>query len=173
MIDMIYHADKKLKDLNISERQEKREIIVKPLVDNFFKWCKEGQLKIAPNSATAKAIKYCINQEQYLRVFLRDGAIPLDNNIAEQAIRPFCVGKKNWKIIDTINGAKASAIVYSLVETAKANELNIYQYLKLLLTEIPKHMEDSDLNFIESLMPWSKELPDICRKKKQEEKKNT
>ena len=80
--------------------------------------------------------------------------------------------KEKLEIIDTVNGAKASAIVYSLVETSKANELNIYQYLKLLLTEIPKHMDDTDLNFIESLMPWSKDLPDVCRKKKQEEKKN-
>lgn len=170
LIDMIYHADKMLKDLKPLERQEKREAIIKPLVDNFFKWCEEGQFKISPNSATANAIKYCLNQEKYLRVFLTDGTIPLDNNSAEQAIRPFCIGKKNWKIIDTVNGANASAIVYSLVETAKANELNIYQYLKLLLTELPKHMDDTSLDFIDKFMPWSEALPDICRKKNTEEK---
>ena len=101
-----------------------------------------------------------------MREFLSDPKIPLDNNPAEQAIRPFCVGKKNWKLIDTINGAKASAILYSIVETAKANDLNIYQYFKHLLTEIPKHMDDTDLGFINSLLPWSKELPDTCRGKK-------
>ena len=103
---------------------------------------------------------------KYLRVFLDDPQIPLDNNLAEQAIRPFCVGKKNWKLIDTVHGAKASAILYSIVETAKANDLNIYQYFKHLLTEIPKHMDDTNLDFLTSLLPWSKELPAECRKKK-------
>ena len=79
--------------------------------------------------------------------------------MAEQAIRPFCVGKKNWKLIDTVHGAHASAILYSIVETAKANDLNIYNYFKHLLTEIPKHMDDTDLSFLASLLPWSKQLP--------------
>ena len=127
--------------------------------------------KVTPSSETAKGIKYCINQEKYLRVFLDDPQIPLDNNLAEQAIRPFCIGKKNWKLIDTVHGAQASAILYSIVETAKANELNIYQYFKYLLTEIPKHMEDTDLDFLENLLPWSKQLPDICREKKNKQVK--
>lgn len=114
----------------------------------------------------ARGINYCLNQEKYLKVFLTDPHIPLDNNPSEQAIRPFCVGKKNWKLIDTIHGAEASAILYSIVETAKANELNIYQYFKHLLTEIPKHMDATKLDFLEDLLPWSKKLPDICRKKK-------
>ena len=63
-----------------------------------------------------------MNQEKYLRVFLEDGDVPLDNNAAEQAIRPFCVGKKNWVMIDTIAGAEASAIIYSIAETAKAKQ---------------------------------------------------
>ena len=98
--------------------------------------------------------------------FLTDPQIPLDNNLAEQAIRPFCIGKKNWKLIDTVHEAKASAILYSIVETAKANELNIYQYFKYLFTDIPKHMDDTDLTFLDSLLPWSKQLPAECRKKK-------
>ena len=100
---------------------------MKPLVDSFFHWCSESLNRVPPSSETAKGIQYCLNQEKYLRVFLSDPQIPLDNNLAEQAIRPFCVGKKNWKLIDTVHGAQASAILYSIVETAKANELNIYQ----------------------------------------------
>ena len=91
--------------------------------------------------------------------------MPLDNNLAEQAIRPFCVGRNNWKLIDTVHGAEASAIIYSIVETAKANELNIYQYLKHLLTEIPQHMDDTDMSFVEELLPWSKTLPEECHKR--------
>ena len=72
----------------------------------------------------------------------------MDNNAAERAIRPFCVGKKNWKLIDTIHGAETSAIIYSIVETCKLNNLNIFYYISHLLTEIPKHMYDRDLDFL-------------------------
>ena len=105
-----------------------------------------------------------MNQEKYLRVFLTDPEVPLDNNPAERAIRPFCVGKKNWILIDTIKGAEASAILYSLAETAKANGLKPYNYFKHLLTEIPKHMDDTELGFLEDLLPWSDKLPKDCRK---------
>lgn len=165
-IQNIYHTDNQLLKLPPSERKKRRKSLVKPLVDNFFDWCRQSIMRVPPSSETAKGINYCLNQEKYLSVFLTDPQIPLDNNLAEQAIRPFCVGKKNWKLIDTVHGAKASAILYSIVETAKANELNIYQYFKYLLTEIPKHVEDTDLSFIDALLPWSKELPDDCRKKK-------
>lgn len=170
-IQNIYHTDNQLLKLPPSERKKRRKKLVKPLVDAFFTWCRDSLGKVAPSSETAKGIKYCINQEKYLRVFLDDPQIPLDNNLAEQAIRPFCVGKKNWKLIDTVHGAQASAIIYSIVETAKANELNIYQYFKHLLTEIPKHMDDTDLDFLENLLPWSIQIPDICRKKKNKQSK--
>ena len=99
---------------------------------------------------------------------LSDGNIPMDNNIAERAIRPFTIGRKNFVIIESENGAKASAILYSLVETAKANQINTYKYLELLLTEIPKHMDDKNLDFIDDLLPWSplvqKQCPSIYKK---------
>lgn len=164
-IKNIYQTDKPLLKLPPSERKKRRKMLVKPLVDAFFRWCEESIDRVTPSSETAEGIRYCINQEKYLRVFLTDPQIPIDNNLAEQAIRPFCVGKKNWKLIDTVSGAEASAMLYSIVETAKANNLNIYQYFRHLLTEIPKHMEDKDLSFIEKLLPWAEELPDICRKK--------
>ena len=89
----------------------------------------------------------------------------MDNNAAERAIRPFCVGKKNWKLIDTIDGAEASAIIYSIVETCKLNNLNIFYYISHLLTEIPKHMDDTNLDFLEDLLPWSEKLPEECKKR--------
>ena len=85
-----------------------------------------------------------------------------DNNFAEQAIRPFTIGRKNFVLIESSNGARASAMLYSLVETAKANSLNVYQYFELLLTEIPKHMNDTDLIFIEELLPWSPGVQEKC-----------
>lgn len=85
--------------------------------------------QVTHNSIIGKALAYSINQEAYLRLFLSDGHIPMDNNYAEQAIRPFTIGRKNFVLIESSNGAKASAILYSLVETAKANGLNTYEYL--------------------------------------------
>ena len=88
----------------------------------------------------------------------------MDNNVAERAIRGFCIGKKNWVMIDTIAGAQSSAIIYSIAETAKANHLKPYDYFEYLLTEIPKHLDDKDTSFCEDLLPWSPALPENCRK---------
>ena len=89
----------------------------------------------------------------------------MDNNYAEQAIRPFTVGRKNFVLMESSNGAKASAMIYSIVETAKANQLNVYQYLELLLTEIPKHMDDNNIRFIDDLLPWSPSIQEKCPSK--------
>lgn len=79
----------------------------------------------------------------------------MDNNYVEQAIQPFTLGRKNFVLIESSNKAKVSAILYSLVETAKANGLNTFEYFNLLLTEIPQHMKDSRLSFLDNLLPWS------------------
>lgn len=99
------------------------------------------------------------------QVFPENGEVPIDNSATERAIRPFTIGCANWHLIDTVHGAQASAIIYSLAETAKANKLKIYEYLKHLLTEIPKHMDKTSLDFLEDLLPWSENLPEECRKK--------
>lgn len=115
---------------------------------------KKNRNKIPPKGKTAEGFSYSLNQEKYLRVFLEDGEVPMDNNFAEQSIRGFCIGKKNWVMIDTIAGAESSAIIYSIAETVKANNLKPYDYFEYLLTEIPKHMEDHDTSFCEDLLPW-------------------
>ena len=166
LIRNIYREENKLADLSPEERLKQREKKVKPLVEAFFAWVKSEYGKGLPKEKTQEALKYCINQEQYLREFLTDGRIPIDNSAAERAIRGFAIGKHNWKLIDTLHGAEASAILYSLVETAKANNLKIYEYLKHLLTEIPEHDDETNLDFLEDLMPWSDSLPEVCRKKR-------
>lgn len=166
-IAAIYKVEGMLKDLTPEERKQQRQLMVKPLVDVFFAWLKEHQSDVLPKSETGKGFTYCLNQEKYLRVFLDDSNVPVDNNAAEGAIRGFCIGKANWHLIDTIDGAKASAIIYSIAETAKANNLKPYNYFEHLLTEIPKHMDDKKLEFLEDLLPWSKDLPESCKKQKQ------
>lgn len=166
MIQAIYDEDNKLKELPPEERLSRRQLTVKPLVEAYFTWCHEHESRISSKNKTGKGIEYSLNQEKYLKVFLDDPYVPLDNNSAEQSIRSFCIGKKNFVMIDTISGAKASAIIYSLVETAKANNLNVYEYMKHLLTVIPNHMDDHNTDFCESLLPWSDSLPEECKKKK-------
>ena len=122
-------------------------------------------------SNTKKALTYALNQERYLRVFLENGDVPMDNNASERAIRGFCIGKKNWEMIDTVNGATSSAIIYSIAETAKANQLKPYEYFEYLLTEIPKHMDDKNSNFLEELLPWSETLPENIRKPQKTDEK--
>ena len=164
-IAAIYKAEEALKDLTAEERYSRRQREVKPLVEAYFAWVHEQDTATILSQKTRDGLNYSINQEKYLRVFLEDGNIPIDNSATERAIRPFTIGRANWHIIDTVHGAEASAVIYSLVETAKANSLKIYEYLKHLLTEIPKHMDDTSMDFLEDLLPWSDKLPEECHKK--------
>jgi len=163
-IGAIYQLDNGLAGLEPAERQHRRQLELKPLVDAYFEWVKKHQAEVLPKSQTGKAFTYSLNQEGYLRVFLEDGEVPLDNNATESTLRGFCIGKHNWRLIDTIQGAKASAIIYSITETAKANGLKVYDYVEHLLTEIPKHENDTDFAFLDDLLPWSPNLPEHCRK---------
>jgi len=172
IIGKIYHEEGKLKTLSPEDRLKQRSEKIAPLVDVLFAYLEKQVQFVAPKSATGKAISYCLNQKKYLKVFLEDGHVPIDNNAAERAIRPFCLGKKNWYVIDTISGAKASAVLYSIAETAKANNLKPYEYFKYLLEEIPKHGEFEDESYMDDLLPWSDSLPDFCRKKTQAETQN-
>lgn len=167
-ISAIYKLDESWKGRSCEYRAEHRRRILKPLVDEYFDWVKE-QVKtcsVPPKSETGEGSSYSIHQEKYLRTFLGDGNIPIDNSACERAIRPFCVGRKNWNVIDTVEGAQASAIAYSIAETAKANHLKPYQYFEYLLTELPKRVtQKKDSSFsLDDLMPWSSELPMSCRK---------
>ena len=164
MIQAIYREEKQLKDLPAGERRNRRQLSVKPMVEAYFTWVRENLPKVPQKSKTWEGFNYSLNQEKYLKVFLDDGEVPMDNNAAEQSIRGFCIGKKNWVMIDTIAGAKSSAIIYSIAETAKANNLKPYDYFEYLLTEIPKHLDDTDRSFLDDLLPWSPSLPENCRK---------
>ena len=161
-IQAIYREEGKLKDLSSDERLKQRQVVIRPLVDAFFAYLKT--IKVSKKDKFGDAVRYALNQEKYLRVFLTDGDVPIDNNASERAIRGFCIGKKNWQMIDTIHGAKSSAIIYSIVETAKANNLKPFDYVQHLLEEMPKHMDDRDCSFLENLLPWSEKLPAGIRK---------
>ncbi|KUO72367.1 MAG: transposase [Desulfosporosinus sp. BRH_c37] len=113
-----------------------------------------------------KAINYSLNQQDYLERYLLDGSISIDNSAAERSIRIFATGRKNWEFCNTPNGAKASAIIYSITESAKANGLKPYEYIVHILETIPKHYTGTSKDFLQDLLPWSDKLPENCKSMK-------
>lgn len=111
-----------------------------------------------PKSAFGKAVTYCLNQWDKLQGYLLDGRLEIDNNRAERAIKPFVIGRKNWLFSNTPRGAKTSAILYSIVETAKENGLKPFNYITYLLERMPS-LDLGEPGVLDSLMPWSESLP--------------
>lgn len=165
-IAAIYHLDNQMEGQPAKARKMYRQANIRPLVEAFFAWAKEIQSKNQlSRGKTLDGINYCINQEASLKAFLEDGDIPMDNNATESALRSFCLHKHTWKLIDSLDGANASAIIYSITETAKANNLNPFRYLEYVLTVLKDHQDDREYSFIDDILPWSKKLPEICRSK--------
>ena len=172
-IQAIFHTDNMYKDSSCEERLENRQQSVKPLVDAFFKWVKEvAARKDLDNSSSLRtALNYSINQEQYLRVFLDDPLVPMTNNDAERSIKKFCVGKHSWHIIDSKRGARASAMMYSIAETSKANGLNPFKYFEYLMEQLKEYPRGSiPEEIVNDLMPWSDKLPEYCKMKIEDKK---
>ena len=166
-IAAIYHVDHLCKTSSLEERLENRQRSVKPLVDAFFDWLKSiDTTGLDRSGGLYGAIRYALNQEPYLRTFLDDPIVPLDNNDAERSIKKFCVGKHSWHMISSKRGARASAILYSLAETSKANGLKPYEYFKYVLEQMLEHLDDKPADYIDNLLPWSDKIPDDCRLKK-------
>ena len=120
---------------------------------------------LEPRGATQKftdALTYAKNQKESLYRFLESGDIPTHNNRAENAIRPFVIGRKNWLFSQTAKGTSASADMYSLVETAKANGLDVFEYLSWLFRQITAANHNFTDEFLEKLMPWSELAQENC-----------
>ena len=161
LVEALFMLEREFRDLSPETRFGERQRRSKPILDEFWQWCASGnRLKSDPCS---KPIGYATGQKQALCAFLLDGRIPISNNDAENAIRPFVVGRKNWLFCNTTNGAQASASVYSIVETAKANGLNPYQYFKFLLERMPSANRNYSDGFLTSLMPWCDDVQRLCR----------
>jgi len=162
----LFHTDKQWKDLPYEERLEKRDTVLRKKMEDYFIWVRSKIGKVPPKSETGKGLQYSINQEKYLLGCLSNPDVPLDNSDAEQKIRRFVISRKNFVLIDSTAGAEASAILFSMSETVRANNLKPYEYFKYLLEEMPKHMKDDhrDMSFLDDLLPWSESLPEEIRK---------
>ena len=144
-IKRIYHEEGLLKNCTADERYKKRQKTIKPLIDEFFAWLEP--LPVSGKNKLAEAIGYAKNEKAYLYTFLENGNVPMDNNRAENAIRPFAVGRKNWLFSNTARGAECSAALYSIVSTAQANGLDTEKYL----TELFRNAAGT------IIMPWEDE----------------
>jgi hypothetical protein len=156
-IGKLFHLENKWENLDPNERYKHRLEESKPLADAFFEWL--GKLNFLPLVAMGKAIKYALDQKTWLMNFHLDGRLELSNNRAENSIRPFTLGRKNWLFNNTVKGADTSAVIYSLVETAKANGLIPFEYLKYLLETVP----GTTTGDIDNLLPWSEQIPASCK----------
>ena len=149
-IRKLYEIERLAKDVTAEERRRLREEKSRPVIEALRHWLDEALPRIAPQSLTGRALGYLHGQWPKLVRVLDDGRIPLDTNLVENAIRPFVVGRKNWLFSDTVGGAQASANLYSLIETAKANGIEPYAYLRLVFTELPRA---TTLEDVEALLP--------------------
>ena len=146
------------KHVSYEERKQLRLQKEKPVLEAFWSWLDlQNPIK---NSRMDKAITYIKNRRDTLTTYLEDGRCSFSNNLSENAIRPFTVGRKNWLFSESPEGAKASATVYTIVEMAKAHNLNIYKYLTYLLEQRPSTDWNDDQ--FEKLAPWSSEVQALC-----------
>ena len=151
LIQKLYRIEKLSKDCTIGERLAIRKAQAKPIIDKLKQWLDKSIARNPPKPTLGKALQYLNNQWLRLIAYLDSGCRPIDNNRAENAIRPFVIGRKNWLFSSSQSGAHASANLYSLIETAKANNLNPYEYLKRIFTKLPNIQSAED---IENLLPW-------------------
>lgn len=159
--NQLFKIEESLASLTPEERYKKRQELERPVLDAFWCWLENTHALNA--SAFGKAVTYAFNQRKYMENYLLDGRLSISNNAAENAIRPFTVGRKNWLFSDTPKGADASAAVYSIVETAKANGLNVYTYLEYLLMYMPDTDWRKYPEMLDDLMPWSPYVQEECK----------
>ncbi|HHY95025.1 MAG TPA: IS66 family transposase [Firmicutes bacterium] len=157
--NQLFDIERDLKEAGPEERHQARLERSRPVLDAFSAWLKSQSPRVVPKSLLGQAIRYCQSQWSKLQGFLLDGRLELDNNRSERSLKPFVIGRKGWLFCNTPRGARASAIVYSIVETAKENGLIPFEYLRYLFERLP-NLGGGDLD---DLVPWSESLPDSCR----------
>ncbi|WP_154442839.1 IS66 family transposase [Tissierella pigra] len=158
----LFRIERALKELSPEERYIKRLEQSKPVLEAFLSWLNIKKEQVLPKSNLGKAINYCLNQWSKLESFMLDGRLEISNNRAERAIKPFVIGRKNFLFSKSPKGATASAMVYSVIETAKANGLNPFYYLNYLFEKLP-NIDLEDMDELDKLLPWSNSIPEGCK----------
>lgn len=158
--DKLFKIERELKALEPEKRLEERNRREKEILDQFFDWVET--LSPAGGSRLEKAVTYALNQKENLLGYLKDGRLELSNSVAERKAKSYVMGRKNFLFHDRIKGAQASSIIYSLVETARMNGLNVYDYLHQLLLYMPGYIAEPE--GMEDMLPWSDFMQAACSK---------
>ena len=157
----LFVLERDFEDLKPEERLKRRIKKSNPVLDRFYEWI--GTVNPLAGSKLAKAITYAVNQREPLSAFLLDGRIEISTNRIENKIRPFACGRKNWLFSDTVDGARASAVAYSVIQTAIANGLNPYQYLLHLFTVLPTVLTKDPAADLTPFYPWTNKVQESCK----------
>mgnify|MGYP000610319568 CR=1 FL=1 len=155
LIQKLYGIESRLKDKSADESYQTRQAQSKPILDKLKQWLEKHQPNLVANSKLIDAANYMANQWPKLIEYINDGRLSIDNNRAERAIKPFVIGRKNWLFSNTASGAHASSVLYSIVETAKANDLVPFDYLHHILSVLSERNDDDTLT---DLLPWNVSL---------------
>ncbi len=157
--DQLFHLEQQWADKSPEERHQLRQIHSKPVLEAFSAWLHETKANSQGRSLLRRATEYCLSQWEALNNFLLDGRLEISNNAAERSIKPYVISRKNFLFCNTPNGAQASATTFSLIESAKANGLKPFEYLKHVFTHLPNATSSE----LDSFLPWSLSLPAHCR----------
>ena len=164
-IGMLYKIEERIRDKSPEERYEERQKQAKPLLEAFFEWLHRLEDSLDRSSMIGEAVLYALNQEEYLKRYLEDGHLSIDNLAAERALKNFAIGRRNWLFAKSIRGAQASAMVYSITETAMLNGLKPYNYLTYVMEKMKGLGAFPEKEAIQELLPWSASLPADCHSK--------
>lgn len=156
LIQKLYRVEAQARGLSPEQRHMLRQEKATLMLETLRRWLDESLPQVPPSTATGKALHYLHNEWDKLVVYLQDGRLEIDNNLAENAIRPFVMGRKNWLFSHSVAGVQASANLYSLIETAKANGLDPYAYLRHVYEKLPQAQTVGE---IEGLLPWRRKTP--------------
>lgn len=162
-IDLLFKVEDEIRSLSPEEKKQKRQEASRPILDAFWSWVEETSALHTTNTKLTEALTYATNQKKYLETFMEDGRLPISNNLCEANIKPFATARRAWLFADTPKGATANAVLYTLVESARINELDVFAYLKYLLTEMPNNQHLEHPEIIDDYLPWSTSLPEECK----------
>lgn len=165
LISILFYFEKRIKNKTTEERLSFRQKMSRPLVDRIFDYCRDcfANNKVLPKSEIGAAMRYALNNEEYFRVFLTDGNCDISNNLAERSVRPVTISRKNWLFAGSEQGAKDAAVIFSLIETAKVNNLSPYKYLEYILDNMPYINPRTEKHKLENFVPWSPEVQAHCK----------
>jgi hypothetical protein len=156
----LFHEENRIQNFSPEERHAARKVKSQRILDEYFAWAEETHEKALPKSPLGKAVGYSVNQKEHLIEFMNNGSLEISNNRAERAVKPFVIGRKNWLFSFTKTGASASSTLYSIMETAKANGLDPFRYMKHLFETLPNVRWEDET--VDTLLPWNEEIQRIC-----------